>query len=147
MEMRDLIVGLVAGAVAIVFSTVPGLFSSLTLGVRNFGERLRFGASVRPYSHTEADLKQRPLGLAMFGAVLMRSQCSLMCGPKTSASAAPLDRHTLNRRSVCAPWCCALPCFPRFRLLRSASRCSTKQSENQPRNSPCSQQIACALRL
>jgi hypothetical protein len=71
MEVRDLIVGLVAGAVAIVFGTVPGLFSSLTLGVRNFGEQLRFGASVRPYSRTEADLNQRPFGLAVFGAVLI----------------------------------------------------------------------------
>jgi hypothetical protein len=71
MEPRDLIVGLVAGTVAIVFGIVPGLLSGLTLSVRNFGEQLRFGAATRLHSLTAAELNERPFGLALVGALLI----------------------------------------------------------------------------
>lgn len=71
MEPRNVLVGLIAGAVAIIFGLVPGLLSSLTLGVRNFGEQLRFGAFVRQQGLAEAELHQRPFGLALFGAFLI----------------------------------------------------------------------------
>jgi hypothetical protein len=49
MEPRDIAVGLVAGAVAVVFGIVPGLFSGLSVGVRNFRDSLLFGAPVHPH--------------------------------------------------------------------------------------------------
>jgi hypothetical protein len=71
MEPHDIVVGLVAGAVAVVFGIVPGLFSGLSVGVCNFPDSLLFGAPVHPHRLTEAERLQRPLGLAVFGALVI----------------------------------------------------------------------------
>ena len=71
MDAHDLVVGVLSGTMAVVFGIVPGLLSALTLGVRNFEEQWRFGVSARPRGLTEAELRARPLGLAVFGACLI----------------------------------------------------------------------------
>jgi hypothetical protein len=71
MEPRELIIGLVTGALAVVFGLVPGLFSGLILGIRNFRDGLLFGAPAHPQRLTEAERVQRPLGLAVLGAVII----------------------------------------------------------------------------
>jgi hypothetical protein len=60
----------VSGAVAIVFGLVPGLFSALTLGVRNFRDALLSGAPAPPRPLSEAETHRRPLGLAVIGGLI-----------------------------------------------------------------------------
>jgi hypothetical protein len=71
MEPRELVIGLVSGAAAIVFGLVPGLFSGLILGVRNFREVLLFGAAVHPHRMTEAERLRKPVGLAVVGVLII----------------------------------------------------------------------------
>jgi hypothetical protein len=65
------VIGVVAGAVGIVFGFVPGLFSGLTVGVRNFRDAVLFGAPLHPHRLTEAEDLQRPYGLAIVGALIV----------------------------------------------------------------------------
>lgn len=71
MTPHDLVVGLVAGGVALAFGLIPGLFESLTEGVRNFGDSLSLGVPVPRRRLPETESRQRPLGLAGFGALIV----------------------------------------------------------------------------
>ena len=67
MQPHDLVIGLAVGGVAILFGLTPGLFDALTERVQTFRDAVLFGA--RPRRHTEAGRFQRPLWLAVAGAL------------------------------------------------------------------------------
>lgn len=71
MRPHDLVVGLVAGGVALAFGLIPGLFDSLTEGVRTFRDSVLFGVPVPPRRSTEAERLQKPLWLAGVGALIV----------------------------------------------------------------------------
>ncbi len=64
-----ILVGLIAGAVGLVFGLVPGLFARLTEAVRNAQHLLVFGSPARPIRGTPT--LHRPLGLAAVGAAIL----------------------------------------------------------------------------
>lgn len=71
MTPHDLVVGLIAGAVALAFGLIPGLFHDLTQGVQTFRDSVLFGVPAPPRRRPEAGSLQKPLGLAGFGALIV----------------------------------------------------------------------------
>jgi hypothetical protein len=71
MKPHDLVLGVVVGAVPLVFGLVPGLFGALIEAVHNFRDSVLFGAPEFPRRRAQTATQQRPLWLAAAGAVFM----------------------------------------------------------------------------
>lgn len=75
MKPHDVVIGVIAGCVLIVFGLVPGLFhglvQGLTEGIRNFHDSVFFQLPMSSTRHTEYDKLPRPIWLAGLGAALI----------------------------------------------------------------------------
>jgi hypothetical protein len=71
MKPHDLVIGLLAGTVAILFGLVPGLAEHLCEGVRNFRDAVLFGIPTPARPHRLAKEVKQPVWLAGFGALIV----------------------------------------------------------------------------
>jgi hypothetical protein len=71
MTHPNVIAGLVGGGVLLLFGLSPGLFRDLTEGVRNLADSVSPGLYGRSPRRTECESVQRPIGLAVLGALMI----------------------------------------------------------------------------
>ncbi len=71
MDVRELVIGLIAASAALVFGLVPGLFRGLTVCVRHASDVFLFGAAAPRRRFPESPDVQAPLGLAVVGALIL----------------------------------------------------------------------------
>ena len=70
MQPKDLVVGVLAGCVLIVFGLVPGLFQALIAGIQRFRDSLFSLFPMRALDAAPSD-RSRPVWLAGLGAMLI----------------------------------------------------------------------------
>ena len=70
MNLHEVMIGVLTGAVLVLFGLVPGLIEGLSQGVRNFNDSVSFGSALGPRRYTQHHCR-RHTWLAGLGAVLI----------------------------------------------------------------------------